>query len=213
MAGRFAGTTARFGPITLTNTDSYGNISDSLVAKVTGTENTGQLTWVQQTGGAGNDRIQAPGINGTSLYVAGTYNSTSPTFDNLTFASAGPSSNMFVTKLTDTGLSGSLNWAQQGGQGIGYVNVLAVSGTKLYLAGEFYESMATLGTTSLTNANPSTNDIFVAKLTDMGTAGRFVWAQRAGGTGREGAVAVAVGGSNVYAAGISESPTAAFATN
>ena len=180
MAGRFAGTTAQFGPITLTNTDSHGNTSDSLVAKVTGTSNTGQLTWVQQTGGAGNDRIQALGVNGTSLYVAGTYNSTSPTFDNLTFASAGPSSNMFVTKLTDAGPSGSFNWAQQGGQGIGYVNALAVSGTKLYLAGGFYGSMATFGTSSLINANPFTNDLFVAKRTDVGTTGSFAWAQRAG---------------------------------
>ena len=147
-----------------------------MVAKLTGTGNTGQLTWVQQTGRAGNDRIQALGVNGTSLYVAGTYNSTSPTFDNLTFTSAGPSSNMFVTKLTDAGPSGSFNWAQQGDQDVGYVNALVVSGTKLYLAGEFYGSMATFGTTSLTNANPSINDIFVAKLIDMGTAGSFAWA-------------------------------------
>ena len=210
MAGRFAGTTAQFSPITLTNTDSYGNMSDSLVTKVTCTDNTGQLTWVQQTGGAGNDRVQALGVNGTSLDVAGMYNSTSPTFGNLTFASTSPSSNMFVVKLTDTGPSGSFNWAQQDGQGIDYVNTLAVSGTRLYLAGEFYESMATF---SAPNVNPSTNDLFVAKRTDMGTAGSFTWAQRAGRTGREGAVAVAVSGSSVHAAGIFESPTAAFATN
>ena len=210
MAGRFAGTTAQFSPITLTNTDSYGNMSDSLVTKVTCTDNTGQLTWVQQTGGAGNDKVQALGVNGTSLDVAGMYNSTSPTFDNLTFASTGPSSNMFVVKLTDTGPSGSFNWAQQDGQGINYVNALAVSGTRLYLAGEFYESMATFSTP---NVNQSTNDLFVAKRTDMGTAGSFTWAQRAGRTGREGAVVVAVSGSSVHAAGVFESPTAAFATN
>ena len=60
MADRFAGTTAQFSPITLTNTDSYGNMSDSLVTKVTCTDNTGQLTWVQQTGGAGNGRESKP---------------------------------------------------------------------------------------------------------------------------------------------------------
>ena len=168
---------------------------------------------MQQTSGAGNDRVQALGVNGTSLYVAGTYNSTSPTFDNLTFASTSPSSNMFVTKLTDAGLSGNFNWAQQGGQGIGYVNALAVSGTKLYLAGGFYGSMATFGTSSLINANPSTNDLFVAKRTDVGTTSSLAWAQRAGGTGQEGTVAVAVSGSDVYATGIFESSTAAFATN
>ena len=210
MAGRFAGTTAQFSPITLTNTDSYGNMSDSLVTKVTCTDNTGQLTWVQQTGGAGNDKVQALGVNGTSLDVAGMYNSTSPTFDNLPFASTGPSSNMFVVKLTDTGPSGSFNWAQQDGQGIDYVNTLAVSGTRLYLAGEFYGSMATF---SAPNVNPSTNDLFVANLTDVGTAGSFAWAQRAEGTGQEEAVVVAVSGSSVHAAGVFESPTAAFATN
>ena len=114
-AGKFAGTTVQFGPITLTDTNLYGNMSNSFVAKLTGTGNTGQLTWVQQTGGADNDSIQALGVNGTSLDVAGTYNSTSPTFDNLTFASAGPYSNMLMVKLTDAGPSGSFNRAQQGG--------------------------------------------------------------------------------------------------
>ena len=180
-----------------------------MVAKLTGTGNAGQLAWVQQTSGAGNDRIQALGVNGKNLYVAGTYNSTSPTFDNLTFASTGPSSNMFVIKLTDAGPSGSFKWAQQGGQSIGYVNALAVSGTRLYLAGEFYGSMATF---SITNVNPSTNDLFVANLTDVGTAGSFAWAQRAEGTDREGAVLVAVSGASVHAAGVLESLTA-FATN
>ena len=117
---------------------------------------------------------------------------------------------MFVVKLTDTGPSGSFNWAQQDGQGINYVNALAVSGTRLYLAGEFYESMATF---SAPNVNPSTNDQFVANLTDVGTAGSFAWAQRAKGTGQEEAVVVAVSGSSVHAAGVFESPTAAFATN
>ena len=118
-AGKFAGTTVQFDPITLTNTNLYGNMSNSFFAKLTGMGNAGQLTWVQQTGGADNDSILALGVNGTSLDVAGTYNSTSPTFDNLTFASAGPSSNIFVVELTDAGPSGSFNRAQQGGQGIG----------------------------------------------------------------------------------------------
>ena len=80
-----------------------------------------------------------------------------------------------------------------------------MSGTKPCLAGEFYESMAAFSTT---NVNPSINDIFVTKLTDMGTASSFAWTQRVGGTGRKGAVAVAASGSNMYAAGVFESPPA-----
>ena len=75
----------------------------------------------------------------------------------------------------------------------------------MYLAGVFANTVV-LGGTTLTSRGGS--DVFVAKFNPA--SNRFVWAQRAGGTGDDGATALVVSGTSVYVAGIFDSPAAVF---
>ncbi|TGE25144.1 gliding motility-associated C-terminal domain-containing protein [Hymenobacter aquaticus] len=53
-------------------------------------------------------------------------------------------------------------------------------------------------------------DGFVAKLTDAGSSGTFVWAQQFGGWASDRATSLAVSGTSVYVGGYYQSPTATF---
>jgi hypothetical protein len=190
------------GGTTLNSRGSY----DVFIAKFNPVSN--QFVWVQQAGGTVDDRANALVVNGVSIYVAGSFSSSPVSFGAITLNNAG-NSNAFVAKLTDAGSTGGFVWVQRaGGIGFDYATALAMSGSNLYVAGYFDSSLAGFGSTTLTNAGSlSTSDVFVAKITDAGSTGSFVWAQQAGGTRSDRANAVAVSGNNVYVTGIFTSPT------
>ena len=75
----------------------------------------------------------------------------------------------------------------------------------VYLAGKFTNTV-TLGGITLTSAGQY--DIFVAKFSPV--SNQILWAQRAGGTGFDGATALAMSGTSVYVGGAFSSPTAGF---
>ncbi|GAA3977804.1 T9SS type A sorting domain-containing protein [Hymenobacter antarcticus] len=204
VAGFFDSPTAGFGAITLVNAGAF----DVFVAKLTDAGSTGSFAWAQRAGGTGFDQATALAVSGTSVYVAGGIASPAAGFGPATLASAG-AYDVFVAKLTDAGPTGSFAWAQRaGGTGYDAGTALAVSGTSVYVAGEFRSSTAGFGPTTLATAGAS--DVFVAKLTDAGSTGSFTWAQRAGGTGNDFAGALAVSGTSVYVAGTFDSLAAGF---
>ena len=212
VAGYFCSSTAGFGATTLSNpTNSTINPTpDVFVAKLTDAGPTGSFDWVQRAGGTNSDEATALVVNGLNVYVAGYFASTTAGFGSITLTNAGTMtgySNVFVAKLTD---AGSFVWVRQADGG--GASALAMSGTDLYVAGSFYSPTTSFGATTLTNAgaNAGTNDVFVAKLTDAGNTGNFVWAQRAGGTASDYARALAVSGTSVYVAGHFYSFTAGF---
>ncbi|MGY3088743.1 fructose-1-phosphate kinase PfkB-like protein [Hymenobacter sp. UYAg731] len=209
VAGSFGSPMASFGSATLAN----ANISfDVFVAKLTDAGGTGSFAWAQRAGGTGYDFASTLAVSGTSVYVAGAFGGLTAGFGSATLANAG-AFDVFVTKLTDAGPTGSFVWAQQaGGTGDDFARALALSGTSLYVAGEFYSPTVGFGSATLTNAvtNRGSSDVFVTKLTDAGPAGGFAWAQRAGGTGDDFARALALGGTSVYVAGGFGSPMADF---
>ena len=213
VAGAFAGATAGFGSATLINSSG---LNDVFVAKLSDTGPTGSFAWAQRAGGMGNEQAFALAVSGTSVYVAGPFASLTAGFGPTTLANAGANMgyyDVFVAKLTDAGNTGSFVWAQQAsGTGSDIAIALAVSGTSVYVAGNFSSPTVGFGTTTLTNAgaNRGTNDVFLAKLTDTGSVGNFAWAQRAGGMGNEEAYALALSGTSVYVAGAFDSPTADF---
>ncbi|GAB3837741.1 hypothetical protein GCM10028821_38360 [Hymenobacter jeollabukensis] len=198
VAGHFASPTASFGATTLT---SAGD-SDVYVAKLT---DAGSFVWAQRAGGRSADLAFALAVSGTSVYIAGDFYGSTANFGATTLTNVGPTNtfDVFVAKLTDAGNSGSFVWAQRaGGRVDDLCGMLAVSGTSVYIAGEFYGTTTNFGAITLTNAGPSnTCDMFVAKLTDAGSTGSFVWAQRAGGAGNERAGALVVGNTGVHVAG------------
>lgn len=198
VAGTFQGSTAGFGSTILTSTGE----GDVFVAKLT---DAGNVVWAQQAGGTGSDGASTIAVSGTSVYVAGSFDSLTANFGATTLTRVGNTTaiyiyDVFVAKLTDTGSMGSFVWAQRaGGADIDYATALAVSGNSVYLAGYFYSLTAGFGPIMLTCAGLA--DIFVAKLTDMGSTSSFAWAQRAGGSQLEEASSLAVSGTSVYVAG------------
>lgn len=206
IVGRISSVPADFGTTTLAPAGSY----DAFVAKLTDTGSAGTFDWARQAGGAGWDEAHAVATNGTSVYVTGEFNSPVAAFGTATLANAGsaPSNDVFLTKLTDTGV---FVWAQQaGGTGYDMASAVAVVGRNVYIAGGFGSAIAIFGSTTLTNSgNNPEHDVFITKLTDGGTAATFAWAQRGGGASRDEANSLVISGTHIYVSGY-VSPPASF---
>ncbi|MBF9141734.1 T9SS type A sorting domain-containing protein [Hymenobacter properus] len=169
------------------------------------------LAWAKSAGGINADAATALALNGTSLYVAGSFGGLA-IFDINGVVSNGPA-NAFVAKLADAGTSSTWVWAQQaGGTASDQATALAVSGSEVYMAGAFTSPTATFGSSNLANtsgATARTADVFVTRLNDTGPASTFDWAQKAGGTGADQATSLVVLGNTVHVGG-SVTPPAAF---
>ncbi|WP_156176290.1 T9SS type A sorting domain-containing protein [Hymenobacter terrenus] len=191
ITGRFLGS-ATFGSTVLTSAGDF----DAFIAKWNSATNS--FVWAQRVGGTGRDEATAIVVSGTNVYLAGN----SPASTSLGYAVdfggaplAGTSTgDTFVARLTD---AGTFSWALRGA-GEATINALAVNGANLYVAGEFGRP-TTFGSTALTSAGGS--DVFVAKLTDTGTSASYTWAQRAGSSIVDQALALAVNGTDVYVGG------------
>ena len=192
LGGDISGT-ASFGTITLSTT---GN-ANGFVAKLTDAGTTATFGWAQLMGGSYFDAVYALAASGTSVYAGGFFSRTA-SFGNITLTSAGLNDGI-VVKLTDNGPSASVNWAAPlGGTASDQVNALALSGTNVYVTGQF-QGTASFGSTALTSAGGT--DCYVAKLTDAGSSAAYVWAQAAGGTGNDLGGGLAVSSGSVYMTG------------
>lgn len=208
IAGTYRTPTLTFGNVTITNQGG----TEAYVVKLTDSGNTGSFVWAQSIGYADDEYANGLAVNGNSVYITGSFASRSVELGATTLFNAnlngGP--DIFVAKLLDAGSSSSFAWARQaGGTAAEQANSIAVQGSDVYITGAFYGPTTQLGTTTLTNAdlmytggyNYYTADVFVAKLTDTGTAGNFVWAQHAGGPGPDQPNQLAVAGSSIYTVG------------
>jgi hypothetical protein len=205
LAGSFEGNTLRAGTIILT---SVLNMDHGFVAKLTDAGTTGSFVWAQLCGDAAVPAGVA--VSGANVYVAGSFSrlTVPTTIGNTALTSAG-SSDVFVAKLADAGSTGSYVWAQRaGGTGQELTSALAVRGNALYLAGGFTGPACSFGSTTLTSAG--SGDVFVAKLTDAGSAAAYTWALRGGGAGDDLANGLAASGSSIYVTGAVGSTTASF---
>ena len=205
VGGSFFSNDAAFGPVTLRNPITYGQIAtDGFVAKLTDTGSTGSFVWAQQLGGAGLDDLTALVAQGPNIYVAGTYIN-SATFGTLAVGSATAfgGGNAYVAKLLDGGAAGSFVWVQPiGTAGFGSTNAqaLALSGRHLYVTGGGY-SGARFGTATLHTVG-NTLDCYLAKILDAGSTSAFAWLQQGGGgTNYDQGLALALSGSSVYVGG------------
>jgi hypothetical protein len=214
VAGQFGSPLVNFGATTLTSAGA----SDMFVTKLNDAGNASSFVWAQRSGGTRRDYASALAVRGTSVYITGSFGSSTMDFGPTTLTNAdvtASSLDVFVTKLTDVGNTGSFAWAQRaGGIGNDNINALAVNGTVMYITGDFSSSTASFGTTTLANADAtaSSSDVFVAKLTDIVNTSSFAGAQRAGGAGFDSASGLAIGGTSVYIVGRFRSSTADFGT-
>jgi hypothetical protein len=206
LAGNFSGTVS-FGAIRLTSS----GFSNVFVAKWSPATN--DFLWAKQAGGNNIDAVTALAVSGTSVYLAGEFDSPTASFGATTLTNASASGDVFVAKLTDAGASASFVWAQRGGgASLDRATALAVSGRNVYVAGYFFSASAGFGGSTLTNADASVNtkDVFLAKLTDAGTSTTYAWAYRAGGARNDAPNTLAAAGTNVYVAGSFDGNTATF---
>ncbi|GAB2856616.1 hypothetical protein GCM10027044_15520 [Hymenobacter ruber] len=182
VVGTFSGgTIATFGNITLTNTNSSGDV---FVSKLTDTGTSGSFTWTLR-GVAGY--ANAVAVNGANVYVAG--------------------AGVFVSKFTDAGATSVATWTQSTtGSGDNVANAIAVNGTSVYVAGRFTTNGLRVGNATLYNTGTIGGDVFVTKLTDAGASGGFTWAQSAGGTSNDFGAAIAVNGTSIYVGGFVSRP-------
>ena len=200
VTGYFRSLTASFGTLLLSNTSALF-AQDTFIVKLIDAGTSASFTWAQQVGGTSDEQANAIVVNGTNVYVAGYFKSATAHFGSTALTATTPyDSNAFVAKLMDGGTSGSFIWAQQDIHSTQVAaNALAIDGANIYVAGSFVGPHITLGGTTLTSAGGQ--DAFVAKLTDAGRTGSFIWAQQAGGTGFDKATAVTITRGRLFVAG------------
>ncbi|MGY3090720.1 hypothetical protein ACVWYF_003781 [Hymenobacter sp. UYAg731] len=205
LGGHFTSTTATFGTLTLAN--AAGNSSDGFLAKLADAGSTAAFTWALSIRGTGSERVNALQASGSSVYLTGAFSSAAVTLGGSTLANSGSGDiSAFVAKVTDAGSAGSFTWAQSASR-IDGLQALALNGQSIYVAGTFYGA-AQFGSTTLTSRG--FGDICVAKLTDAGPTGSFVWAQQAGSGDRDLGYALALSGTSVCVAGLIGAGTATF---
>ena len=198
VTGYYVGA-ATFGATTLPNAGSY----DAFVTKLTDTGTSATYAWAQTAGGAGTDQAFAIAVNGTSVYVAGTFTDAA-TFGsfNMTNGAAGDA---FVAKLTDAGPTAAYTWVKRGGGGGTDAAVaLAVNGPNVYVGG-YVGGGASFGAFSPLAAGRF--DAFVARLTDAGPTATYTWALVAGGPGDDVLTTLALAPTGpLYLAGAATAP-------
>jgi len=218
LAGSFPGATlsASNSALTLTNTTGTQGNLDGFVVKLTDIGSSASTTWMQRFGGNYNEYVGALAVSGTSVYVAGDYDSDALTVTtgngSGTLPTNASSDDGFVAKLVDAGTSTSFGWLlQAGSSGNNFSTVnfygLAVQGTTLYAAGTLYGTVS-LGGTQL--AAQGDADALVVRITDAGSSASFTSAVRAGGPGITYAFDLKNKGTALYLGGYTTSPTSTW---
>ncbi|HOW65102.1 MAG TPA: SBBP repeat-containing protein [Candidatus Paceibacterota bacterium] len=165
----------RFGDLSITNLGA----GDIVLAKY---GRNGDLTWVRQAGGAGDDFASALAVDPAgNIYVTGGFASPAQ------FGTHAITDEVGSTFLVKYNPEGEVIWVKTFGGAMGTFSTgLAWSpDNHLYLAG-YYLDTATLGDHSLHAQGIS--DVFLARIDPDGT---FLWAQSAGGVSLDRAAGVA----------------------
>jgi Secretion system C-terminal sorting domain len=144
-----------------------------------------------------------------NVYVAGYYHGLSVTFGSTTLNCGGLNS-MYLVKYDP---NGNLLWARGASDtdGFNQANGVAVDkDNNVYVVGFYATSTITFGTTTLTNTNSGTEDIFIVKYDGTGNV---LWAKNEGGTGNERATSIAPDASgNMFVTGYYGSAIITFGT-
>ncbi|MFM6039563.1 MAG: SBBP repeat-containing protein [Sphaerospermopsis kisseleviana] len=159
--------TVTFGNTTLTSTG--GN--DSFIAKL---DKSGNVLWAQKLGGSSYNTSSGITVDNLGNTYATGFFFDPATFGNITLTSTGLG-DAFITKLDS---SGNFLWAQKFG-GASYDIAMGISvdsSGNSYVTGSFSDT-ATFGDIALTSAG--SDDAFITKLD---SSGKFLWAQKFGGT-------------------------------
>jgi len=163
--------------------------------------------WVT-TGEGTSGSVRGIAASGSGVYITGGFRSgTNVSFAGQALPGAG-AADMYVAKYVDNGSSVANGWAiSDGGNGNEIGTSIAVSGTGVYVTGDFASGN---GSTIAGQPLPGTgtagyNDIFVAKYIDTSTGSSQSvangWATSGGGTSEDNSTGIAVSGTSVYVMG------------
>ncbi|GAB3582078.1 T9SS type A sorting domain-containing protein [Hymenobacter daeguensis] len=199
VGGDFQGNTATFGNTVLTN----AGYSDAFIARLTDAGSSASFDWAQRGGGARDETVTGLTATATGVYATGNFSSITAAFGAGTLTSSG-SNTGFVTRVLDQGTSAAFAWSQQTtGSGVCQPWAVCANGTSVYMAGSFSGTVRFGGSTATSVA---LYDVFVARLTDAGTAAGFAWVQQGGGPGFDFGYGLALGATRVYLAGSGSTP-------
>lgn len=211
IAGRTKSTAAIFGSHTLTGPSAYR----AYVAKIADLGATGTFGWAQQVTGSISAAADIAAV-GSSIYITGNYGGGPVAFGSTTLASgSGNAYNFYVAKLTDAGSSGSFAWVKgnTAANTTIYYCSLAAQGNSVYVTGGFSSNSLPFGPDTLRTAATDACNVFVAKLTDAGTSGAFVWARQGGNpTALDLPYSIAATATGVYVTGYFNGSGAQFGT-
>jgi hypothetical protein len=169
VTGDFDGHTVRFGADTFV---TFG-VADIFIAKYTPN---GNLIWVRQAGGAGEDVGWAIAVDSNSnIYIAGNYGGPTCSFGSITLTNS--TGGWYIAKYDS---SGNPLWARQN-TGSSLVQAVGISNDvfgNIYATGYFQSTSLIFGTDTL--INPSGDAGFIVK---YDAAGNLKWAKGVGEAG------------------------------
>ncbi|MGY3090566.1 hypothetical protein ACVWYF_003621 [Hymenobacter sp. UYAg731] len=181
---------------------SVGGSEDMFLAKFSNSSNS--FVWAVSGGGSGTEDGRAVAVNGSNVYVTGTFAGTATiSGTGLTDASgSGSGQDMYVAKYVDNGTTVSNGGALSGGGGGSDQGLsIAVNGTSIYVSGFLSTSTTPLPVISgSTLTGAGSQDMFVARFNDSGTLTNGS-AVSSGGASLDRALAIGVNGNGVYVTG------------
>jgi len=190
IAGSFSETTDFDPGAGTVNLTSAGTV-DGFIVKLNAS---GNFLWARQVGGASSDYANEAVVDGAgNVYICGSFWQTvdfDPGAGVYNLVSAGDG-DAFALKLNS---AGNFVWARRiGGTGTENSNALSMdNASNVYLSGYFENTVDfDPGAATYNLASSGSLDFFVLKLN---SAGNFVWARDAGGTGIEMAFGIAADG-------------------
>ncbi len=208
VTGHFDSKTIVFGTTTLTNANNSGNTNDIFIVKYNAA---GNVLWAKSAGGIDGDQGYGVSTDASgNVFVTGHFNSATIAFGTTTLTNADNSGNTDDIVIVKYDANGNVLWAKLAGrtQDDYSYSVSTDAGGNVFMTGIFYSDTITFGTTSLTNAGPNYEDIFIVK---YDASGNVLWAKSAGGTSDEGGFSVSTdAGGNVFMAGYFRSATIPF---
>jgi hypothetical protein len=212
LAGNSDSPSLVLGTTTLPNPPpTLGGGTSGYLARLTDAGSSVSVAWVLPVQGNDNESVNCLAAAGGALYVGGNVTGTALQIGNTSIATTAQKS--FLAKLDVAGTPAGATWVVPLSTPV-TPTALAVSGSNVYVAGRFYGPRVVIGATTLTNTDPrttnSSDDIFVARLTDAGPTASIGWAVQAGGESNDDVAAIAVNGANVYITGGFFSANATF---
>jgi hypothetical protein len=208
---------------------------DLVLAKYTDAGSSASLGWTQVGGGSSRDVGFGVVASGNRVYVTGVISNNVNNDTRVVFGSSGTTpgttqvngtspragGDIILAKYTDGGSSATLGWTQVAGgtySEAGYG--VTISNNNIYVAGTVYNASDSNvvfggngtqpGTSPVSGASDTdSDDLVLAKYTDNGNTGGYVWSRTGGGARFDYGYGVVVSGQRVFAAGFA-TPTATF---